>query len=105
MTSPNRHLTKSKENLYNLQKEQQNGTFIRDILLINRTTNNINYIDELENIVNELQYLETLTCHPISKFEIPLIPHYSSVKRFETLLQIIKHQEERISKLERIINK
>tara|TARA_B110000211_G_C13944911_1_gene493441 strand:+ start:162 stop:542 length:381 start_codon:yes stop_codon:yes gene_type:complete len=111
MTSLNIQMSQSnpvreiKKTLCDLQNKQKQGTFYRDSLLVTRTTNNINYIDELENIVDELQYLETQKCHPISKFEIPLIPVYSSVRRFATLLEIIRHQEERITNLESIINK
>ena len=105
MEQCNKHISDIKNNLSNLQKQQKKSSYYKDLLLVNQTTNNINYIDELENMVSELQYLEVQTARVIPKFEIPYIPTYSPAKRFETLLEIIKRQEKRINKLEKLINK
>jgi len=105
MEQCNKHIIDIKRDLFNLQEQQKKGSYYRDLLLVNQTTNNINYIDELENIVSELQYVEVQSLRTTPKFEIPYIPAYSPAKRFETLLEIIKRQEKKINKLEKLINK
>ena len=100
MEQCNKHIIDIKRNLFNLQEQQKKGSYYRDLLLVNQTTNNINYIDELENIVSELKYLEVQSLRTTPKFEIPYIPAYSPAKRTITD-EIIKRQEKKINKLEK----
>jgi len=102
MNHYNTHIEAVRVNSVRLEKGQNKRLFLRDSSLVNRTLNNISYISELENMVNELRWRED---HKNPKASgLPLIPKYSANNRFDILLKVIKNQEKRIKKLEQIID-
>ena len=80
-----------RENLSKLEKEQKDGEIKRNSLVINRVMNNTKYINELEKIVFELEYFDSLKVTPPRHSNIKL--EYSNSDRFEIILKIIQNQE------------